>query len=100
MNIRLSIDEIVLEGFDLPPGGRAVLEQALSAELTQLFLSNSDGERFTAGFAVPEATAAATPRIWSAQPSILGRQLAGVVHGSLTTNQSSPLNPQRSTLNA
>ena len=83
MNIQLAIDEIVLEGFELPPGGRARFEESLSAELTTLLLS-SPSARFSAGYALADVPAPVFRTPLSSHPVELGRQLAATLHGTLT----------------
>lgn len=86
MTIELHIEELVLHGTDLPPGGRDRLQESLLRELTQLLQSHGENT-FEQGYAVPNVVA---PTLLSSPQSdlpSLGRQLAVAVHGSLLQPQ-------------
>jgi hypothetical protein len=80
MNVRLHIDRLILEGFDVPHGGHAV-RAAVEQELTRLIAAGG----------LPQLATAATPVVRAPQfevttpskPAPLGRAIGRAVWGGL-----------------
>ena len=100
MNVELHIERLVLDGPQLPPGGRAALAGAFGRELTRLIQADGLPPALLGGTSVPRLTAALDPSV-PASPAVptsesggragkavsggspLGRQLARSVYSSL-----------------
>ena len=63
MNVELHIERLVLEGPQLPPGGRAALAGAFGRELTRLIQAGGLPPALLGGTSVPRLTAALDPSV-------------------------------------
>jgi hypothetical protein len=77
MNVRLHIERLVLEGLDVPHGGRAALQAAVEGELGRLI--GEGGLAQLTGVAVPTVRA---PQITApvSDPASLGNAIASSVY--------------------
>lgn len=82
MNVELHIDRLVLEGIDLDPAQRPLLQAALEAELRRLIGEGGVGS-LAAGGAVPSVKAEGFQMSGDGNPAQLGRQIAGSVYGGM-----------------
>ena len=82
MNVELHIDRLVLEGIDLDPAQRPLLQAALEAELGRLIGEGGVGS-LAAGGAVPSVKAEGFQMSGDGNPAQLGRQIAGSVYGGI-----------------
>ncbi len=82
MNINLHIERLVLEGIDLDPAQRPILQAAVEAELSRLLAEGGVGS-LAAGGAVPSVKAEGFQMGGDGNPSALGRQIAGAVYGGI-----------------
>jgi hypothetical protein len=82
VNVNLHIDRLVLEGIDLEPAQRPLLQAALEAELGRLIAEGGVGG-LAAGGAVPAIKAGGFEMSGGGNPAQLGRQIAGVVYGGI-----------------
>jgi hypothetical protein len=82
VNVNLHIDRLVLEGIDLEPAQRPLLQAALEAELGRLIAEGGVGG-LAAGGAVPAIKAGGIEMSGEGNPAQLGRQIAGAVYGGI-----------------
>jgi hypothetical protein len=82
VNVNLHIDRLVLEGIDLEPAQRPLLQAALEAELGRLIAEGGVGG-LAAGGAVPAIKAGGFEMSGEGNPAQLGRQIAGAVYGGI-----------------
>lgn len=82
MNVNLRIERLVLDGIDLEPAHRPLLQAALEAELGRLIAEGGVGG-LAAGGAVPALKAGGFEMSGDGNPSQLGRQIAGAVYGGI-----------------
>lgn len=81
MNVKLRIDELVLEGF--AAGDRFRIAAAVEAELARLFAEQGVPPRLTIGAVVPSVDGGAFDVAAHARPSQIGAQVAQAVYGGL-----------------
>lgn len=81
MNVRLRIEELVLEGF--PPSDRYRIAAAMEAELARLFADQGVPPGLTSGGAAPVLDGGAFEAAPDARPDRIGVQAAQAVYGSL-----------------
>ena len=82
MNVRLRIDELVLDGF--PPGDRYRIAAAVEAELSRLFADQGVPSNLASGGAVPALDAGSFDVMPDARPDRIGAQVAQAVYGGLS----------------
>jgi hypothetical protein len=81
MKVRLQIDRLVLDGFDLPPLSRGELRAALEQELARLIAGDGIASTLAQRGALP---AVGAPQISAVgTPTQLGSAIAGAVHCAL-----------------
>jgi hypothetical protein len=78
VNVNLHIERLALEGIDLDPAQRPLLQAAVEAELSRLIAEGGVGA-LAAGGAVPSVKAEGFQMGGDGNPSELGRQIAGAV---------------------
>lgn len=83
MNIRVGIDQLVLEGMSLSLAQRRQLQAAVEAELGRLLAEGGVATRFQTSIAVPEVAATAIQYDAKSSPTQLGHQIAHSVYGGL-----------------
>jgi hypothetical protein len=82
MNVRLRIDELVLDGF--PAGDRYRIAAAVEAELSRLFTDQGVPSNLVSGGAVPALDAGSFDVMPDAMPDRIGAQVAQAVYGGLS----------------
>ena len=82
MNVRLHIEEVVLEGF--PAGDRYRIAAAAEAELTRLFTDRGAPPGLASGGAVPALDGGSFDVAPDARPDRIGVQVEQAVYGGLS----------------
>lgn len=82
MNVNLHIERLVLDGFPLDGRGAALVQAAVQAELTRLFVQNEAGASL-ASAAVPRMRAAPMRMSGAETPPRLGSAIAQSVYGAV-----------------
>jgi len=77
MNVELHIEQLVLSGLPLPPGGRAALGGAFGRELTRLIQDGGVSPALLGGVSSPRLTATLAPQ------GALGTEIARSVYSCL-----------------
>jgi hypothetical protein len=83
MNVNLHIERLVLDGIDVEPAHRPVLQAALEAELGRLLARSGVGAELAGGGAVPAVRAGGFQMSGEKNPRQLGRQIARAVYGGI-----------------
>ena len=83
MKIDLHIDRLILDGIDLGPAQRPLLQAALQAELGRLLAEAGIAGSLAAGGMVPSVRADGFAMSGEASPASLGRQIAQSVYGGI-----------------
>ena len=83
MSIKLYIDRLVLDGINVEPAQRPVLQEALEAELGRLLAEGGIEGNFAGGEAVPSVRANGFEMSAEGSPVQLGRQIAQAVYGGI-----------------
>ncbi len=81
-NVRLRIDELVLEGF--PAGDRYRIAAAVETELARLFAERGVPAGLGESMALPRLDAGAFEVAPGARPEQIGAQIAVALYGGLT----------------
>jgi hypothetical protein len=81
--VRLHVERLVLEGIDLDPAGRPVLQAALEAELGRLLAEGGVNPDLRGGIAVPAVRAAGFELSGDRGAAGLGEQIARSVYGGI-----------------
>jgi hypothetical protein len=83
MSVRLHIDRLVIEGFDLPHASRGALQAALERELSRLIRQGGLARELAGGGAVPSVRAPQIATVASPKPEQLGGAIAAAVYGGV-----------------
>ena len=83
MKINLAIERLVLDGFQLNPAQRSLLQEALQAELGRLLAEGGVTGGLAAGGMVPSVRADGFAISGDGGPVSLGRQIAQAVYGGI-----------------
>jgi len=83
MNVRLHIERLVLDGIQLDPAQRPLVQEALQAELGRLFAEGGVEGSLAAGAMVPSVRADGFAMSGDGSPVSLGRQIARSVYGGI-----------------
>ena len=82
MNINLHIERLVLEGVNLAPNQRQLLQASVETELTRLLTEGGLTYGFAQGTALPRLSTNGI-RITDNNPTQLGQQIAQSVYGGI-----------------
>lgn len=82
MSLHLHIERVVLEGWDLPPGQRALLLQALAGDLATAFRAWEPSPAWRRARRVQRLSAADLPA--APHPAQLSRHLSRALHQRLS----------------
>lgn len=82
MNINLHIERLILDGVNIPPGQRHLLQVSLQSELTRLFTESGVAPHLASGGASPHVSANDIDLASGSDPIHLGRQIARSVYWS------------------
>jgi hypothetical protein len=83
MNVNLHIERLVLDGVDIAPGQRPLVQAAVEAELARLLAAGGLSPALTEGGALHRVPANAIQLNSGADSADLGRQIAGSVYGGI-----------------
>lgn len=83
MNINLHIERLVLDGLDLAPEQRPLLQAAVESELSRLLTERGLSPSLAQGMAVPRLSAQDIQTTSSNNPTQLGQQIAQSVYGGI-----------------
>lgn len=83
MNINLHIDRLVLDGLELAPEHRSLLQAAVESELSRLLTERGLSSSLARGIAVPRMSARDMQITGVSSPTELGRQIAQSVYGGI-----------------
>ncbi len=83
MNINLNIEQLILDGIDLPHQQRPLLHTAVETELARLLVADGLASSWQAGGAVAHLPAEAIQLTDDSNPTALGQQIAQAVYGGL-----------------
>jgi len=80
MNINLHIERLVLNGLEIAPEQRPVLQSAVETELSRLLTEGGLSPRLAQGIAVPRLSAQDIQTTDANNPTQLGHQIAQSVY--------------------
>jgi hypothetical protein len=83
MNIRVHIEELMVEGLPVTKAQGPRLKAAVEVELQRLLVARGLGQDFQEGGARPTVSAGSFPATPSASPTHLGKQIAKSVYGGI-----------------
>ena len=81
MNINLHIGSLILDGIDIPPHQRPVLQQAVEAELGRLLSEQGLASGWQQGGALREVPGGTIQAPEGNDPAAFGQQIARAVYG-------------------
>ena len=82
-SIHLHIERLVLDGVDIAPGQRHVLQASVTTELTRLLTDGGLAPGLAQGIALPRLSAGGIQLTGDSNPAQLGRQIAQSVYGGI-----------------
>lgn len=80
MNIRVHIEQLVLDGISVTPDGRSLLQATAEAELSRLLTDQGLASRLEAGGALQGVRCGTIALAERASPSDMGQQIARAVY--------------------
>lgn len=83
MNINLHIERLVLDGVNIPPGQRHLLQASVETELARLLTDGGVSPSLAGGVALPHASANGIQLAGGNDPVQIGRQIAQSVYGGI-----------------
>ena len=83
MNINLHIERLVLDGVNIAPNQRHLLQASVETELTRLLIVGGLAPSFTQGSALPRLSTSGIQLTGGNNPTQLGRQIAQSVYGGI-----------------
>jgi hypothetical protein len=83
VNVNLHVERLVLDGINVEPAQRPVLQEALEAELRRLLTEGGIGAGLAAGGMVPSVKTNAFEMSGEGSPVRLGQQIARSVYGGI-----------------
>ena len=83
MNIKLHIERLILEGVDILPSQRHLLQTSLETELTRLLADGGLSPSLAGGVALPHVTASSIQLVGGNNPAQIGQQIAQSVYGGI-----------------
>lgn len=84
MNINLHIEKLILDGINLSPRERSLLQASVETELTHLLTTDGLTSGLQKGGALPHIAAADVQLTQPANPIQLGQQIARSVYGGMS----------------
>jgi hypothetical protein len=82
MNINLHIERLVLDGVNLAPGQRQLLQASVETELTRLLTAGGLSANLAQGTALPRLSTSGI-QMTGNNPTQMGRQIAQSVYGGI-----------------
>lgn len=83
MNINLHIDRLILDGVNITPSQRHLLQASVQTELARLFTEGGMSSGLASGGALPHVSASGIQLANGNDPAQLGRQIAQSVYGGI-----------------
>jgi len=83
MNINLHIEQLILDGIDLPPHQRAALTAAVQGELTRLIAVGGISPSLQQGGALAQVAGDRLRLSPGQSPEVMGQQIARSVYGGI-----------------
>jgi hypothetical protein len=83
VNVNLHIERLILDGIDVEPAYRPLLQAAVEAELSRRLARGGIGPELAAGGAVPSLRAGGFEMSGTWNPRQLGWQIARAVYGGI-----------------
>jgi len=83
MNINLHIERLILDGLDIAPGQRRLLQSALEAELARLLTAGGITAQLASGGALHRIAGNSIQLQQAKGPAEMGRQIAGALYGGI-----------------
>jgi hypothetical protein len=83
MNINLHIERLILDGVNIAPNQRHLLQASVETELTRLLTEGRLASRLDQGTALPRLTTSSI-HITGNNPTQLGQQIAQSVYGGIS----------------
>jgi hypothetical protein len=83
VNIFIHIDRLVLDGIDVPPGQRPLLQTTVEAELSRLIITGSLSSEILSGGAYREIQGSPI-HLESVHTPTLGQQIARALYGGMS----------------
>ena len=83
MNINLHIERLILDGINISPGQRHLLQASITTELTQLLNNSGLADGLVEGGALPRLSTN-NIQLTSNKPMELGKQIAQSVYGGIS----------------
>jgi len=82
MNINLHIERLVLDGVDIAPGQRHLLQASVETELARLLTDNGLARSLVQGVAMPQVSTKGV-QLTGNNPTQLGQQIAQSVYAGI-----------------
>ena len=83
MNIKLHVDQLILDDLPIPHSQRPVLQAAIETELIRLLTADGLSSSLLTGGAVPHLSAETIHLAPNSNPTLLGQQIAQSVYGGI-----------------
>ncbi len=83
MNINLHIERLVLDGIQIAPEQRPVLQAAVESELSRLLTERGLSPSLAQGVGVPRLSASDIQVASASSPTELGHQIAQSIYGGI-----------------
>lgn len=83
MKINVHIDRIVLDGLPVDRHSSPLIQEAIQAELSRLFLERETPQGLLSGGSIPSLRTAPIQISQQSKPNALGNSIANAVHGGL-----------------
>jgi hypothetical protein len=83
MNINLHIERLILDGVNIQPSQRHLLQASVETELARLLADGGVSSSLAAGGALPHVSANGLQLAGGNDPTRLGRQIAQSVYGGI-----------------
>ena len=88
MNLSIHIERLVLDGVNIMPGQRELLQAALEAELARLLATDGLSPDLASGGARPSLQAGSIQPASDGNPARLGQQIAQAVYSAIGAPES------------
>jgi hypothetical protein len=83
MNVKLHIERLVVEGIEIEPGQRGLLQAAVETELVNLITLGGVAHEIATGGTIPRVAGHSIQLQSEHGPAEVGRNIAGAVYGGI-----------------